>query len=58
MKRNSEIDKAAHRKARKTQGSIGDKSKYARKRAAGNQMYGPGCCAHKIRTSQGDWTND
>ena len=58
MKRNSETDKAAHRKARKTQGSIGAKSKYARKRAAGNQMYGPVCCAHKIRTSQGDWTND
>ncbi len=23
-------------------------SHYAEKRARGNQMYGPGCCAHKI----------
>ena len=49
MKRNEQIDKAAHRKARRTHGTIGVKSKYARKRATGNQMYGPGCCAHKIR---------
>lgn len=28
------------------------KSKYAQKRDGGQQMYGPGCCAHKIMDSQ------
>lgn len=25
-------------------------SKYAQKVKAGNQLYGPGCCAHRIKT--------
>lgn len=29
-------------------------SKYAAKKAAGNQMYGPGCCAHRITPAQLD----
>jgi hypothetical protein len=28
------------------------KSKYAQKRDGGQQMYGPGCCAHKITDAQ------
>lgn len=28
------------------------KSKYAEKRDRGDQMYGPGCCAHKVTLSQ------
>ena len=28
------------------------KSRYAAKRDAGQQMYGPGCCAHKITDAQ------
>jgi hypothetical protein len=28
------------------------RSKYGEKREAGNQMYGPGCCAHKVTDSQ------
>jgi hypothetical protein len=28
------------------------RSKYAEKVAAGNQMYGPGCCAHKVTYAQ------
>jgi hypothetical protein len=28
------------------------KSKYAEKRDGGNQMYGPGCCAHKVTDAQ------
>lgn len=30
----------------KKQESAGKKSRYAQKFASGNQMYGPGCCAH------------
>lgn len=28
------------------------KSRYAEKRDRGNQMYGPGCCGHKITMAQ------
>lgn len=28
------------------------KSAYAEKKARGNQMYGPGCCAHRISLTQ------
>ena len=28
------------------------KSKYREKVEAGNQMYGPGCCAHKVPPAQ------
>lgn len=28
------------------------KSKYAAKKEAGNQMYGPGCCAHSVTQPQ------
>lgn len=28
------------------------KSAYAIKRASGNQMYGPGCCAHGVTQAQ------
>lgn len=30
----------------------GRESKYAKKVAEGNQMYGPGCCAHKVTPAQ------
>lgn len=42
MKRNQQTIKTAHRKG-------GKRSKYAAKKEAGNQMYGPGCCAHSVR---------
>lgn len=29
------------------------KSKYAEKKARGNMMYGPGCCAHSLTPEQG-----
>lgn len=41
MKKNMQSVIETRRKG-KTKG----KSKYAKKVAAGNQMYGPGCCAH------------
>lgn len=28
------------------------RSRYAEKKARGNQMYGPGCCAHTITATQ------
>lgn len=28
------------------------RSKYAEKKARGNMMYGPGCCAHSLTTEQ------
>lgn len=30
----------------------GHKSKYAAKKESGRQMYGPGCCAHRITAAQ------
>lgn len=30
----------------------GKESKYAKKKAAGNQMYGPGCCGNKLTPEQ------
>lgn len=30
------------------------KSKYAKKRDSGKQMYGPGCCGHKLTMAQLD----
>lgn len=36
----------------KTSRPEGFKSKYARKRASGRQMYGPGCCAHSVTNEQ------
>lgn len=30
----------------------GLKSKYAKKLMGGNQMYGPGCCAHTVTQAQ------
>lgn len=30
----------------------GEQSHYAKKRASGNMMYGPGCCAHTVTQSQ------
>lgn len=35
-----------------TEQASGQESEYAKKVAAGNQMYGPGCCAHKVSPSQ------
>lgn len=32
--------------------STNTKSRYATKRDQGQQMYGPGCCAHKVTDSQ------
>lgn len=29
-----------------------NESKYAKKRASGRQMYGPGCCTHKVTSAQ------
>jgi hypothetical protein len=39
------VQKSKQRKRRKGQ------SKYAAKVKAGNMMYGPGCCAHKLKLS-------
>ncbi len=44
MKRNKQSSKVMRR--RSTTATPGTASKYARKKAAGKQMYGPGCCAH------------
>lgn len=41
MKRNNETVRVAKRKR-------GKQSSYAAKRNAGRQLYGPGCCAHKV----------
>ena len=47
MKRNQNSSRAMRHK------HIGDKpdkgkSRYAQKKRSGKQLYGPGCCAHKI----------
>lgn len=47
MKRNKQSVRVAHLNAK------GKKSKYAAKVAAKNQMYGPGCCAHRVKLSNG-----
>jgi len=50
MKRNQSTVRQAHHKAR------GKRSRYAEKQARGQQMYGPGCCAHRIRLDY--WSGD
>ncbi len=52
MKRNNSTVRSAHMAARHASGAVESKSKYARKVKAGNQMYGPGCCGHKIKDDQ------
>lgn len=47
MKRNKQTIRAA----RKTHTQSG-KSRYADKVKKGEQMYGPGCCAHRISNEQ------
>jgi hypothetical protein len=42
-KRNQQTVRIEHQK------KVGHTSKYAQKVRAGNQMYGPGCCAHRVR---------
>jgi len=44
MKRKSRITRKNFEADTKPGGS----SEYAKKKAAGNQMYGPGCCANKL----------
>lgn len=44
MKRNQQSVRIGHM----AKGTPAGKSKYAQKVRSGNQMYGPGCCAHKI----------
>jgi hypothetical protein len=46
-KRNNEAARVERHK-KTTKGE----SRYAKKVAAGNQMYGPGCCAHRITDAQ------
>lgn len=62
MKRNLQTEREARRKARETQGTSGNHSKYARKTRAGNQMYGTGrasdgCCGHRRDTSHVRYRN-
>lgn len=52
MKRNNSTIRSGHVSARKASGNTEGKSKYARKVKAGNQMYGPGCCGHRIKDEQ------
>lgn len=35
-----------------SESAISKESAYGKKRNAGNQMYGPGCCAHKLTDAQ------
>ena len=53
MKRNKQTIRVAHRQARRK-----GRSRYAEKRAAGNQMYGPGCCAHTRKSTVWDGGRD
>lgn len=48
MKKNQQTNKATRQKNRGR-----NASKYASKLARGNQMYGPGCCAHTQRVRGG-----
>ena len=48
MKRNKKSTRAMRNKANEAKGITKGSSPYAKKVAAGNQMYGPGCCAHKL----------
>lgn len=36
----------------KSTDTTSDRSKYGKKVAEGNQMYGPGCCANKVSPAQ------
>lgn len=44
MKRKSRLTRRQHTEDTKPGGN----SRYAKKKAAGNQMYGPGCCANQL----------
>jgi len=57
MKRNRFFKRAMHEAGREAPSEDGEgKSKYAKKVRAGNQMYGPGCCAHKLKLRHVDIT--
>lgn len=46
MKRNKQTVKASRKAGRYEAGRTGNNSDYAKKVQSGNQLYGPGCCAH------------
>lgn len=50
MKRNQKTNIKRRRKSAAVYLLGGSKSKYAQKKARGNQMYGPGCCGHHLKT--------
>jgi len=49
MKRSTHSTRAMRHKRNADQGTGKGSSRYAVKRAAGKQMYGFGCCAHKLK---------
>lgn len=48
MKRNKTSSRAMRNQRNEQRGITRGNSEYAKKVARGNQMYGPGCCAHKL----------
>lgn len=52
MKRNRAMVRAGRRVAAGQEGAAGN-SRYAKKVQGGNQMYGPGCCAHSLDVRRG-----
>lgn len=54
MKRNKISTRAMRHQTNVKVGNVKGKSRYAKKFRNGNQMYGPGCCAHSITQAQVD----
>ena len=50
MKRNESVNQKNRRKSSAQYLAGEGNSKYAAKVKAGRQMYGPGCCAHTIKS--------
>lgn len=54
MKRNKTSSRAMRHQNNESKGITKGSSKYAQKVARGGQMYGPGCCAHKLTQERMD----
>jgi hypothetical protein len=52
MKRSKSSSRAMRKRSNETKGITKGNSPYAKKVQRGEQMYGPGCCAHKVTDAQ------
>lgn len=49
MKSSKTTIKSARAARNEKRGTVGNKSKYGQKSRRGEQMFGPGCCAHRVK---------